>query len=95
MSERHPHHEDHPNMISRAARRGLKLFFIYFALYAGFLLLNVFSPAAMANPNIILYGREFDLYGLNIALIYGLGLILAAIILAFYYMCTIRTPDRP
>ena len=95
MSELHPHHEDHPNMISRAARRGLALFLLYFALYAGFLLLNVFFPTVMADTRISIgFGLELDLHGLNLAVIYGLGLIMAAILLAFYYMRLTRTPGQ-
>ncbi len=45
MSELPLHHEDHPAVISRNARIGLALFAVYFSLYVGFLLLNVFAPA--------------------------------------------------
>jgi uncharacterized membrane protein (DUF485 family) len=104
MPDLHPHHEDHPQMISRAARRGLALFLIYFVLYAGFLLLNVFAPEAMARTVIALQpipqGRNetevlhYDLHGLNLALVYGLALIVAAILLAFFYMRLTKRP-RP
>jgi uncharacterized membrane protein (DUF485 family) len=96
MTDLHPHHEDHPEAISRAARRGLILFAIYFAFFAGFLLLNIFSPRIMQATILPLQkvpeGKEpvevlhLDLHGLNLALVYGLFLILAAIVLAFVYV---------
>lgn len=93
MSDLHPHHEDHPETISRTARRGLLLFVVYFALYAGFLVLNIMSPSAMQDTILpIGGGYYFNLHGLNLALIYGLFLILAAILLAFLYMRLTRTP---
>jgi hypothetical protein len=87
MSDLHPHHEDHPETISRTARRGLALFVVYFALYAGFLLLNIFKPEAMQDT-VLPVGGEWFLYlhGLNLALVYGMFLILAAILMAFWYM---------
>jgi uncharacterized BrkB/YihY/UPF0761 family membrane protein len=93
MSDLHPHHEDHPDTISRAARRGLGLFVIYFALYIGFLLLNVFTPTAMQQAIIPLPSDwSLNLHGLNLALVYGLFLIVAAVILSFVYMRLTRPP---
>ena len=46
------------------------------ALYAGFLLLNAFDPDIM--------GAQI-LGGLNLAVVYGLGLIAAAFVLALVY----------
>jgi uncharacterized membrane protein (DUF485 family) len=60
----------------RNARYGLVLFFIYLALYAGFLLLNAFAPEQMGEPFVL---------GLNLAVVYGLGLIFAAFALALVY----------
>jgi len=88
----HPHHEDHPEMISRAARRGLALFVIYFALYVAFILVNVFSPDTMTKTVIPLGGYELSLGGPNLAIVSGMGLIFAAIILALLYMRLTRTP---
>jgi hypothetical protein len=101
MSDLHPHHEDHPEVVSRAARRGLMLFVLYFALYAGFLLLNIFKPSVMQDSIIPLGYSEgkvtwyLNLYGLNLALIYGLFLIVAAILMAFWYMRLTRTRATP
>ncbi|HBQ63785.1 MAG TPA: DUF485 domain-containing protein [Clostridiales bacterium] len=53
-----------------------KWFFLLYALiYAGFILLNVLSPEVMA----------MDIGSLNIAIVYGFGLILFAIFLSFVY----------
>lgn len=58
-----------------ASRLGLTLFGIYVLLYAGFMLLTVFKPQ--------LLGATFA--GVNVAILYGMGLILAAIVLAVIY----------
>jgi hypothetical protein len=92
MSDLHPHHEDHPETISRTARRGLLLFLLYFALYAGFLLLNIFAPEAMQDTVLpVGNGYYLNLHGLNLALVYGIFLILAAILMAFWYMRLTRS----
>ena len=71
------HHEDHPHIVGRNARYGLVLFSIYVALYGGFVYLAVFKPAVMAAlaPG-----------GVNVAIAYGFGLIIAALVLALVYM---------
>lgn len=57
-------------------RLGVILFLIYAAIYAGFVILNLVSPAAM----------EAMLFsGLNVAVVYGFGLIVLALILALAY----------
>ncbi len=58
------------------ARLGLWLFFVYLTLYTSFVLLSAFAPAVME-------WRPGD--GINLALLYGFGLILAALALAFIY----------
>jgi uncharacterized membrane protein (DUF485 family) len=58
------------------ARLGLVFFSIYLVLYLGFLLLNAFSPASM---------EWTPLYGVNLAIWYGFGLMAAAWILALVY----------
>ena len=63
-------------MQARTSRLGWILFSVYLILYAGFVLLNAFAPAAMeATP----------LGGLNLAILYGFGLIIGAFILAVLY----------
>ena len=57
-------------------RVGLVLFAIYLALYAGFVLITAFSANTM---------EQVVLAGLNLAIVYGFGLIIAAVILALIY----------
>jgi uncharacterized membrane protein (DUF485 family) len=80
-----PHHDDHPAVISRNQRNGLVLFFAYLALYATFMLISAFKPDLMAS-------RPFG--GVNLAVLYGLGLIVAALVLAAIYMYLSRPPTR-
>jgi hypothetical protein len=81
------HDENHPVVISRNARAGLALFVIYFAFYAGYLLLNVFSPRTMSDTVIPLGGDlQLTLGGMNLAVGYGIALILMAMFLAMVYV---------
>ena len=73
----HDHPDNHPETVSRNARNGLILFAVYVVLYGGFMLLNAFSPERMQQP---------FLAGVNLAIVYGMGLILAALLLALVYM---------
>lgn len=57
-------------------RLGMTLFVIYLALYLGFVLINAFRTEWM---------EVTTLGGLNLALVYGFGLILAALLLALIY----------
>ncbi|XZE52931.1 DUF485 domain-containing protein [Planctomycetaceae bacterium SH139] len=66
-------------------RLGLILFFIYLALYLGFMLLCAWAPGVMEWRPIA---------GLNLALLYGFGLIIFALILALIYGFFSR-PDHP
>jgi uncharacterized membrane protein (DUF485 family) len=77
------HHEDHPHVISRNARAGLALFAIYVVLYGGFIFLCVFRSAAMGTV---------VLWGMNLAIAYGFGLIAAALVLALIYMVICHRP---
>lgn len=54
---------------------GIRLFSFYSLVYFGFVLLNTISPATMGLP----------VGGLNLAIVYGFGLILFALLLAFIY----------
>jgi len=63
------------------ARLGLWLFALYFALYAGFVGLVAYDYRIM--------GRTVAL-GLNLAVVYGLGLIVAAFVLALVYAALAR-----
>ena len=61
-------------------RLGIRLFIFYTLVYAGFVVINTIWPKTM--------GLEV-LWGLNLAVVYGFGLILFAIILGliFHSMC--------
>ena len=63
------------------ARLGVYMFIIYVIVYAGFIVINLASPKSMATP---LFS------GLNLAVVYGFGLILLAIVMGLIYnhMCT-------
>lgn len=73
-------------MNTRNSRIGLKLFAVYLLLYGGFVLLNTFWPATMdATP----------VAGINVAILYGFGLIIAAFVLALIYgWCCRSTEDE-
>jgi hypothetical protein len=53
------------------------LFFIYLAFYAGFMGLAAFAPQSMGRP---------VLGGVNLAITYGMGLIVGALVVAALYM---------
>ena len=62
------------------ANLGVVMFIIYAIIYAGFVLLNVTSPVSM----------EIEVFlGMNLACVYGFGLIVIALIQALIYdvMC--------
>ncbi|MFO0954780.1 MAG: DUF485 domain-containing protein [Isosphaeraceae bacterium] len=63
------------------ARLGLVLFAVYLAIYAGFVGLSAFAPRLMSQA---------PLGGLNAAILYGMGLIIAAFLLALLYMALCR-----
>jgi uncharacterized membrane protein (DUF485 family) len=73
-------------MRERNSRIGIVLFFIYLAIYAGFVLLAAFSPATM---------RRTPLAGVNVAIWYGFGLIAGALVLALLYgwLCRVEQPN--
>lgn len=71
-------HDDHPELASRNARAGLVLFFVYLAFYGGFMLLATFLPELMARPT--------PVGGVNLAIVYGVGLIAGALVIAAIYM---------
>lgn len=57
-------------------RLGLKMFAAYAIFYAGFVAINLLSPLTMAT---IVFA------GLNLATVYGLALIIAALVQALIY----------
>lgn len=76
-----PMEEDRASEVK--SRFGIKLFIIYAVIYFGFVLLNTLAPRIMSVKVI---------FGLNLAVVYGFGLILIAIILGLVYnaVCTHR-----
>ena len=71
---------------ARNARYGLILFAVYSLLYGTFMALTAFAPQVM---EIVVLG------GLNLAVLYGLGLIVAAFLLALVYAWLCRAPATP
>lgn len=75
-----------PRIATRNARYGMFLFLIYLAFYGGFVGLNAFAPVQMeATPAL----------GLNLAILYGFGLIVVAMILALVYTWLCRGGSNP
>jgi uncharacterized membrane protein (DUF485 family) len=66
---------------SRKAKLGVKMFIAYTLIYAGFVLIGLTKPELMGLK---VLGEQ------NLAIIYGFGLILLAIIMGFIYnyFCT-------
>ncbi|MFN5418344.1 MAG: DUF485 domain-containing protein [Flavobacteriia bacterium] len=60
----------------RKAKLGVKLFFVYTFIYAGFVVIGLLKPEWM--------GMEL-LAGQNVAIVYGFALIILAIIMGFVY----------
>ena len=62
------------------SRIGVYMFIIYAIVYAGFVVINVSNPLLM---------EKIIIWGVNLAVIYGFGLIIFALILALIYnhMC--------
>ena len=63
-------------MTSNVSPLGLKLFALYLAAYAIFVALNAFWPDVMKTPVVA---------GVNLAIVYGFGLIVGAFVLALIY----------
>jgi uncharacterized membrane protein (DUF485 family) len=62
--------------MSNVSPLGLKLFVLYLVAYALFVGLNAFSPDVMKTPVVA---------GVNLAIVYGFGLIVGAFVLAVIY----------
>jgi uncharacterized membrane protein (DUF485 family) len=65
------------DVVAHNTRVGVILLFVYVLFYGGFMALSAFRPAAMAAA---------PLGGPNVAVLYGFGLIVVALILALAYM---------
>jgi len=66
---------------AKKSKLGVKLFFLYTIIYAGFVLIGLTNPELM--------GLEI-IGGQNIAIVYGFGLIVLAVVMGFIYnyFCT-------
>lgn len=71
--------EDHASDLK--SKLGIKLFAIYSLVYVGFIAINVIEPMLM---------EKVIFLGLNLAVVYGMGLIFLAIIMGLIYnrICT-------
>ena len=74
------------NAAEKKAKLGIILFFVYTFIYAGFVAIGLTKPE--------LLGVEV-LSGQNLAIVYGFGLIILAIVMGFIYnfMCS-RLEDK-
>jgi len=70
---------------SYKARVGIWMFLVYAVIYAGFVAVNVVSPLAMERK---------VLAGLNLATVYGMSLIVVALVLALVYDRLCSTHER-
>ncbi len=57
---------------------GFRMFIVYGLVYAGFVIVNVAKPRIM---------EKIVFQGMNLAVTYGFGLIVLAIVLALFYHC--------
>lgn len=73
--------EEKDNSSDWKAKLGIKLFWLYAVIYAGFVGIAVYLPRIMKAP---------VLAGVNLAIVYGMGLIVLAIVLGVIYnhVCT-------
>lgn len=76
---------EHDNASDIKARIGFVLFVIYGVVYGGFVAINTFDPQSMSRTII------FDL---NLAVIYGFGLIIFAIVLGLIYNAVCNHYER-
>ena len=78
----HPVEQEDPRDRERNARNGMALFLVYLTFYGGFVALNAFWPKQMETTPI---------WGINLAILYGGALIIAAMILALVYSWLCRS----
>ena len=77
MIEEHRVEAEHGDERSSAykLRLGVRMFLIYCVVYFGFVVINSVKPTLMGT----------DIGGLNLAIVYGMGLIALALIMAMIY----------
>ena len=73
--------------IARNTRVGIWFFVVYLVMYTGFVLLNTFVPGVMERTPVA---------GVNLAILYGFALIIAALAMALLYgwMCSKPVPQQ-
>lgn len=64
------------NAAVKKAKLGVILFFVYLIIYAGFVVIGLLYPEFMGNH---VLGNQ------NLAIVYGFGLIVLAIVMGFIY----------
>jgi uncharacterized membrane protein (DUF485 family) len=69
---------------NRKSRIGIRMTLIYSLIYGGFVVVSVFQPTWMGARAVL---------GLNLAVAYGLGLIIIAFIFALIYNHLCRAPQ--
>ncbi|MGC4033760.1 MAG: DUF485 domain-containing protein [Tepidisphaeraceae bacterium] len=72
--------------MARNARLGLVFFFVYALVYAGFVAICTFRYDWMGT---IVFA------GLNLAVVYGMGLIALAVVMALVYMVLCKPEEEP
>lgn len=76
LHEPAPQSEEKDLASAAKAKLGLQLFIVYCIVYAGFVLISALSGTTMEGPG---------LFGTNLAITYGMGLIALAIVLGLLY----------
>ena len=69
-----PAEKDHA--IAYKTRLGVQMFLAYALVYVGFVLINIIKPVLMEKEIV---------FGLNLAVVYGFGLIILSLIMALIY----------
>ncbi len=69
------------------SRLGVRMFLLYCVVYAGFVLINVFTEGRAMQTIVFA--------GLNLAVVYGMGLIILALVLAVIYnrLCSAKEKE--
>lgn len=64
------------NAIAYKTKLGTRMFWVYALIYAGFVLINIIKPVLM---------EKVIIFGLNLAVVYGFGLIILSLVMALIY----------
>ena len=81
LHEPAPQSQEVDHALEAKSKLGVKLFWVYCVIYAGFVAINTVSPKLMETKVML---------GQNLAVVYGFGLIGLAIVMGLIYnhMCT-------